>query len=190
MDYVSIRMDIFYLQDNLADRESENPIFSMHQDQSKSIWIGYELGIGRLRNGVMESFFDKDPDKLIGVKAICEDQQGNVWFASSNRGLVKWIKSDNSLTCFSEEHGLPSRNICSIFQDSRGLFWIGTTDKGFGYIEGDKLCWFSHLKESDVPLIYAIAEDRLGNIWLGSRGEAFFVWCSNSITVALESKSF
>lgn len=184
------RDGFFYSQDNFKRKVSENPIFSMMQDQSKSIWIGYELGISRLKDGKMEMFFDRDPEKLIGVKAIYEDQLGNVWFSSSNRGLVKWVKSDNVFFSYSVEQGLPSNNICSIYQDSKGLLWIGTTDKGFGFLEGESLSWFSNVLDNDVPMIYAITEDRLGNIWLGSRGEALFVWCSQSISQALESTTF
>ena len=178
----------FYKADYSILKERENPIFSLIQDRSNNIWMGCEQGICRLRGGKREWFFETAPNMLIGVKAIYEDMVGDVWFSSTNRGILKWVKSEDKFVSFTQEDGLPSYNICSFYEDSNGWMWVGSVDNGFGSLKGDTLRWLNIPKSEDFPMIYAITEDCLGNIWFGSRGKGVWLLCSPSVSKLLDEK--
>ena len=65
------------------------------------------------------------------------------------------------------EHGLSHNGIRSIFQDSAGMMWFGT-ENGLNSYNG---CEFKVYLDKNLPAaqwISAIAEDRAGNLWLGT----------------------
>lgn len=59
----------------------------------------------------------------IEVWNIYEDGNGAIWFAVKQLGLVKY--NDGMVTTYSEDDGLSSNAIQSMFEDSKGQFWVG-----------------------------------------------------------------
>lgn len=78
----------------------------------------------------------------------------------------------------SAEDGLSTVNINCIFQDSRGILWIGTGD-GLNKYDGYKFTVYNVVgkNENDITTnnIHAIAEDRDGNLWLTTEGAGLAV---------------
>lgn len=64
------------------------------------------------------------------------------------------------------EQGLPSSHIKCIFQDSRGLTWIGT-DVGLIRYDGKTFRHFEKKHGLKYAIVRSIIEDRHGNIWIG-----------------------
>lgn len=67
------------------------------------------------------------------------------------------------------EDGLSSNYIYTTFQDSKGRIWTGTgSDKGLCELQKDTtICY-------DFPYVKCIAEDKEGNLWLGSVWDGVF----------------
>ncbi len=74
---------------------------------------------------------------------------------------------------FTMRDGLPSMAIRTIFQDSRGLLWIGT-DAGLCNFDGNSFRIFKFSEGMTANMIWAIAEDEQGNMWFGSYGEGLY----------------
>jgi ligand-binding sensor domain-containing protein len=68
---------------------------------------------------------------------------------------------------FRESHGLASNYIYSIFEDSKGNFWIAT-DKGLSFYDGKKFKNYTTADGMVSNNIFAVSEDRDGDIWVGS----------------------
>ena len=96
-----------------------------------------------------------------------EDKEGNIWYATEKRGLFR-IKTDSTITVFTEENGLPSDYFYCILEDNSNNIWFGTDGSGIGFYASEI---FTHLtKQEGLPtnLITAIKEDNNGNVWYGS----------------------
>ena len=71
---------------------------------------------------------------------------------------------------FSTADGLCSNNVTALFQDSRGLLWIGT-DNGLNHYNGYRFESFRRTVEDTIGTlcdntVLKIMEDRGGNIWI------------------------
>lgn len=63
---------------------------------------------------------------------------------------------------------LVSQYIRSIFQDSKGNLWFGTLGEGVVRYDVKTLTYFSNPEDFKNNTVYAINEDKNGNIWLGT----------------------
>ncbi|MBA9078636.1 hybrid sensor histidine kinase/response regulator transcription factor [Rufibacter quisquiliarum] len=79
--------------------------------------------------------------------------------------------SSHLYTELSEEKWLPKYSILSIFQDSKGYFWVGTNSGLFKY-DGHKTTEYALTHNGKNTLlnntIRDIAEDKKGNIWIAT----------------------
>jgi len=81
------------------------------------------------------------------------------------------LNASYQISSLTVDDGLSSNSIQTIYKDSDGLLWIGTTD-GLNVYDGEKFFIFKHNpKDSNSisdNIINCILEDYLGNIWIGT----------------------
>lgn len=79
---------------------------------------------------------------------------------------------------FSIDQGLSNEQVTSIYQDSKGYMWIGTTD-GLNRFDGERLkiynCNTNSKDRLSSSYINIIEEDEDGNIWIGTDGGLDFL---------------
>lgn len=95
---------------------------------------------------------------LLPVLLMCCNEQ--------EEGIV-YRSEINQWQYISQEHGLISDYVNTIFEDSKGNFWIGT-NRGISVLSGKELTSYGlgdGLLDNNV---YAISEDRNGDIWAGT----------------------
>ncbi len=102
------------------------------------VWIGIKKGIYyyHLQSNQVKAFFSnetKEPDGLLesDISSILEDNNGNIWVGTKNKGLSKMLSFKEGR--FRHYHhnatnhsGLTSDVIRTLHQDSKGIIWIGT----------------------------------------------------------------
>ncbi|RMD94562.1 MAG: hypothetical protein D6814_14355, partial [Calditrichaeota bacterium] len=76
------------------------------------------------------------------------------------------------------DDGLSQNLVYSIFQDSKGFLWFGTSD-GLNRYDGYRFKVFKHnpfdsTSLADNDIVYSIFEDRAGRIWVGTRALHIF----------------
>ena len=179
-----------------------NPVL---RDSKGRLWVGTD-GLDRLdeKTGKFIHYRNEqgNPKSLSCniVWNIYEDREGTIWVATgmpfdSNKdpevGGLNRLEPDGTFTRFkhnpSDPHTLISNKVRAMFEDSRGVFWVGakgdglhTMDRKTGRFERhtcdpkypDKLCRPS-LKIDDQfaydnDQITFIQEDVMGNIWIGT----------------------
>lgn len=59
------------------------------------------------------------------IYALHEDEQGNIWLATSE-GLRMLDKNTHQITTYTTDNGLPSNVICAVLGDDNGNLWIST----------------------------------------------------------------
>ncbi len=167
---------------------SDNVVYSLFEDRTGLIWIGTRNGIS-LYNPRANIFqinhhpqdlthfkltqSDNTPQKPfseMGIEALLEDQQGNMWLGTRNGGLF-WVNSDSGeirtyQTDPAEQDDLPGNHISAIYQDHGGTIWVGT---GNGWLEQ-----YDPTTDELIPVekftarIVSLNQDQDGNLWIGT----------------------
>lgn len=134
-----------------------------------SIWIlmGYDLV---LFNPIKRTFYSTTIQK---VSYFYIDKSNTFWIGTLNRGIgildtrtyeVKYFshKEDDS-TSISNNH------IKSIYEDTRGNFWIATT-RGLNLMNREKQTFQRYLEKDGLPneMIYSVLEDEEQNLWMST----------------------
>ena len=72
--------------------------------------------------------------------------------------------------------------VVEVYQDRKGHLWFGTVSNGAARYDGESLAWFSEKDGLPSNTVSSIAEDKDGNLWLGTHngickfdGKAFTV---------------
>jgi signal transduction histidine kinase/ligand-binding sensor domain-containing protein/DNA-binding response OmpR family regulator len=191
----------------LANRKTfnweENFINVLLEDHLGNVWIGTNAGLYR-RDVSSGNFTHYKP--IAGdstslsdgqVQAIYEDRAGTLWIGTGNPnlntpragGLNKMDQQTGRFTRYmsdaADAYSLTDNRVQSIFEDSRGTFWIGTAGDGLHSMDRDngKFTHYPYNPEHPERLsrpfvknqwrgirlgVRAIGEDREGRIWIGA----------------------
>ncbi len=159
---------------SVLDDVSENPIWSLLEDDKNRIWFTRDNGACVYDGSSIQYFGEKDGFIDGRVRNIVQDGQGNFWFAT-NKGLYRY--DGKTFSHFNDQNGLISNTIYSVMVAKTGLLWIGT-QKGIQSIDLDKynknkeFISRSYSKEDGFIGVEcnsnAIMEDNLGRVWFGT----------------------
>ena len=162
------------------------------EDSKGHIWWGTDKGVFRFdgeefqffkkENGIVNEALQKDGHFFDNrVNAIMEDSRGNIWWATSGSGVLRY--DGNRLIRYTEREGLVDNYIKCIFEDSQGQIWFGSG--GEGVAKGKGVSVFVPDRESNESYkgtftnysseeglsgdrITAIQEDKNRNIWIST----------------------
>lgn len=122
----------------LDDETGHLHVRALFEDSRGDLWIGNN-GVGVIRrrgethvrlSELLGGAGEHHPSPK-RVFSIGEDRDGNVWFGTATAGAWRWDGA--SLTNFSEEDGLTSRHVGSVYLDPRGDLWVTGDDPGGVY---------------------------------------------------------
>ncbi len=83
---------------------------------------------------------------------------------------VSLFAQQNNFTAYSIQEGLPNSSIFTLFQDSRGIIWLGTQGGGLLRFEGKDFRSYTTREGLLNNSVRAICEDAKGNLWVGTDG--------------------
>ena len=69
---------------------------------------------------------------------------------------------------FTVRDGLPDIKIICLFEDSWGMLWIGTHDRGVARFDGDRFEAFTTRDGLASDFVVSILGDQEGAIWFGT----------------------
>ena len=113
------------------------------------------------------------------VRAVLEDQSGNIWLGT--RGGVS-VYNGESFTHYTENEGLSNNFVRAILEDKNGNIWLGTEGGGVSIFNGDSFTHYTEKEGLSNNIVRAILEDKSGNIWLGTRGGGVSLFNGDSFT--------
>ena len=156
----------------VEDGLSQNSVMAVAQDSTGLIWLGTRQGINRYDGYHFKNYSNtnKASGSLEEVTSFLTDFRGVLW-AGTTSGLKRYhLKKDQ----FENIKGLSSQKVELLYQDSKKNLWIGT-QRGLNLSidqEISKFKTFLFGKNLDDPLnnIYAMCEDKSGEIWVGTGG--------------------
>jgi Two component regulator propeller len=121
-----------------------------------------------------------------------KDRNGNVWFGTCTAGICKY--DGTTYTWFdNKELGAAVR---SLFEDSDGTIWAGNNGDGLFKYDGKDFVSFSREKNLHNPdfekypigkpgllsRVWTIADDRQGNLWIGTIDNGVWMYDGKTIT--------
>jgi ligand-binding sensor domain-containing protein/serine phosphatase RsbU (regulator of sigma subunit) len=160
---------------NKDDGLNENVIQAIKQDANGNFWIassggGLQKLIQNKQELKIQSYTTKNgfPEDLTTCIALGNKNNNNVWIGTNSNGLIKF--DGKWSTKFTENEGLISNKIYSVYIDSKGLVWCGTAG-GIVFFDGLK---FQNLSTEELKMrdggVKTIIEDKNANIWFGTSG--------------------
>lgn len=159
------------------------PVNVITQDSKGRIWFGSNQAGLSLFNEVTQNFeyyplksIDENEVLLNRVRAIKEDENGNLWLGTFN-GLIIFNPDTHFETKVlndpNDPYTLNNNAILDIYEDKRGNYWLGTYHGGINYLDKN-FNVFKHYQHtgSDKGLSYNvisyIAEGNDGRIWIAT----------------------
>ena len=157
------------------------------QDSKGNMWMG--------TNGKGVLFYDgknlseyslKNGFDAVAVRAIVEDKDGHIWFATEN-GVIIYDPAiavtpiPASFKKFAKEKELPHYDIWNLMIDSKDKVWINTFMGAASY-QNDTVTPFllpASIKDtnrgvSNPKMVSSVYEDQKGTIWFATPGGAFY----------------
>ena len=140
-------------------------------DRSGTIWVGTHGGVfvydpsADSNGGKSFSLFQQLPP--INVAGIMEEKTGNIWFASSNKGVFRY--DGKTITNIAEKEGLGENYAGGIAQDKAGNMWF-TMKNGICKYDGKNLTEYTAKDGLGGTEFWGIIIEQSGIIWITARG--------------------
>jgi len=160
----------------LPNERVEDLIF----DSSGNLWLGtYGGGLGKLLNDSIISISLREGVNNNIIKSILQDREGNYWIGTWN-GIFKY--NGDRFTTFTQDDGLTSNNMLSVFSDPMNKIWFGSLAGGINVYDGKS---FNHITTANglkSNTIWSIYQDHEMNYWFGTtNGPAKYYQSSNTL---------
>ncbi|HYK44229.1 MAG TPA: two-component regulator propeller domain-containing protein, partial [Parafilimonas sp.] len=183
---------------------SDDRITTIIEDHSGTIWIGTKNGLNRLDEKTRtftHYYFQRNDSTTLGnnfIQVLYEDHRNTLWVGnrSSNDdqqgkgGLNRFDQRTGKFKRYQHDpknpHSLIDNRVCSIFEDSKGNFWVSTAGDGLHRMDREKgtfevlrydpsdaskLSAPPRIKGVDEDLhLFFICEDGTGVIWIFMSG--------------------
>ena len=145
---------------------NENPqmkekvsIQSVYVDDTDLLWVGTE------KSGVAycgQYIYRFGARHLGDVTAIAQDANGNIWYGTSDKGVIGY------------EGTLASMKVSCMATTPDGSLWIGSKRNGLTRIKNGTSKIYSLATDSSTTLIddhiNALCTDKIGNLWIATNG--------------------
>jgi ligand-binding sensor domain-containing protein/two-component sensor histidine kinase len=102
---------------------------SFGEDYSGDVWIGFNTGLARFRDGAITFFAAQEGLPPGAITDIFTDHDGRLWLASAHSGLIRVDDLANTrptFTSYMTAQGLSSNVVSAVTGDSYGRIYAGT----------------------------------------------------------------
>lgn len=157
-----------------------------HEDRFGVFWVFYGddgvPGILDRKSGQITRFqLNSNPHhsrKQNRIYTMLEDRDGNMWFGSSDSGVLEFDRKHQRFVSYSNHPGdgdsLADNRILTLFEDREGTIWVGLHEAEPNFFTTRRPFFekFTHQSGNPnslaAPLVSVLYEDQNGLLWIGS----------------------
>lgn len=171
---------IIFNKINQTNGLSNDRVISIVKEKNGFVWIGTKNGLNRY-DGNKIKIYNKQNSALSSndIADLLIDYNGRIWIATFGGGLNLYNPSKDKFVIYkniaTDTTSIPSNELNTIFQDSKGTIWLGTKN-GISFFnekeQNFKTFKFDYknshsISHNDIRSIY---EDDDKNLWIGTFG--------------------
>jgi signal transduction histidine kinase/ligand-binding sensor domain-containing protein/CheY-like chemotaxis protein/HPt (histidine-containing phosphotransfer) domain-containing protein len=151
---------------NVKSGLSSNMVGTISEDRDGRIWIGTDVGIDVIDKAKVTSM-----QATLGVpgptpiRLIQEDRAGEMWVATDSHGL--FLIDSHKVRRYGVADGLPSARVIAIYEDERGVTWLGTMG-GLAVWRDGRITSLAGFGGALAESVLQVLEDDQHRIWLTS----------------------
>jgi signal transduction histidine kinase/ligand-binding sensor domain-containing protein/CheY-like chemotaxis protein/HPt (histidine-containing phosphotransfer) domain-containing protein len=145
---------------------SGNTVRAINEDREGRIWIGTDVGLDVVDKAKVTSM-----QAMLGVagptvvRLIHEDLAGRMWVATDTHGL--FLIDAHHVRRLGLADGLPSSQVTAIYEDERGVIWLGTSG-GLAVWRDERITSLAGFGGGLGETVLQVLEDEQHVMWLTS----------------------
>lgn len=160
------------------------------KDRDGDLWLGLFLkGVARIPMRQSAFYYlgsQSASSNLVGfssISAICPDHKGQMWVGTDGEGIyvVNEHQTSSKHIKGSNEGGQVPAIVEALYEDSEGMFWIGSYDRGCGRLNPQTLQYqdLTHLfrlGDNVATRVFAFREDHEHRLWVATMGLGLYCY--------------
>lgn len=159
---------------------SGNLVRSICFDTLGGTWVGtYGNGINYIKDGVIQGPVGFKLNTNLIANDLYLYSPSQLWIATVNQGLCIYNPQDSSYSPLTERSGLANDFVNSIFKDSWGNYWLGTSGGGVSKYSGQQFEHYDRNNGLKGNYIYSI-QGSGDSLWLSSSAGGISLFRNNS----------
>ncbi|HEV8507088.1 MAG TPA: two-component regulator propeller domain-containing protein [Chitinophagaceae bacterium] len=173
----------FRLTENSTDINPSESL-NIEQDSKENIWFSGVFGLISYNPHTKKSHSYRFHNDSANINSrwcvgVLEDRKGRYWTSNWYNGLYRFDPITSHVRVFNADgrsHSISTNNIGEVFQDSRGIIYLGDRDGGFITFDPDAEIFKIYYHDPNDPSsvnynsCHAWLETKNGLIWFGSFG--------------------
>ncbi len=178
---------------NGLENNTPTTVLSILKSSDKSLWLGTDgKGLNRVFPDETKVQYDinkKDKYFFEGryIQNILEDEKGNIWIGTYQKGLWVYNKKSDTFTkiATSNSTGTYSPDIRALFKDSKNRIWAASSNSINIFSDNQKLLTIFDYDDNGLfgNISMAINEDENKEIWVGINPNKLFKFNENLIDI-------
>ncbi|WP_263784780.1 hybrid sensor histidine kinase/response regulator [Salinibacter grassmerensis] len=146
------------------DNQLQQELISIHWAQNDVLWIAARSTLFRYDGRTYTSYDRVEGDPIGTVTTIQEAPSGTLWFATTERGLLRY--NGSGFTRFTTADGLTSDQVRSVTIDSTGQVWAG---RGVSRFDGKSFRPTPAVESAGLGAVLSLEVDPEGHLWIGTQ---------------------
>ncbi len=147
-----------------------NYMQDIFQDKESNIWMGsYGAGISVLKDQAFSFYNFSSENYSTNILSLLK--VGDNYWLGSETGILITDLSGNKEEVLGVENGLPNDGITSLYQDSKGVIWIGTSRNGIYKVRPENYritSFYKSLNSLENTVSRIIGKDN--DVWAATNG--------------------